>query len=118
MRPEPAIAALAFDPVEGDLTPGHDITPSARGTLSLPTTPDTQRGDPVHDDLTPTTRLTGDQLATPLAAVLLALLVLAHLVLFDQGQVGLLLTGAFADAGGVLHETFHDARHLFGVPCH
>jgi hypothetical protein len=35
-------------------------------------------------------------------------------VAFDQS---FLLTGA-AHADNVVHEFFHDARHLLGVPCH
>jgi hypothetical protein len=35
-------------------------------------------------------------------------------VTFDQSY---LLTGS-AQANNVVHEFFHDARHLLGVPCH
>ncbi|MEP7054696.1 MAG: CbtB-domain containing protein [Actinomycetota bacterium] len=35
-------------------------------------------------------------------------------VAFDQSY---LLTGT-AHASNVVHEFFHDARHLLGVPCH
>lgn len=53
------------------------------------------------------------------AALLLALVVAAAIlaifaVAFDQSY---LLTGA-AHADNVVHEFFHDARHLLGVPCH
>jgi hypothetical protein len=53
------------------------------------------------------------------AAALLALIVAAALlavfaVAFDQSY---LLSGA-AKSGNVVHEFFHDARHLLGVPCH
>jgi hypothetical protein len=53
------------------------------------------------------------------AALLLALIVAAALtavfaVAFDQSY---LLTGA-AKTGNVVHEFFHDARHMLGVPCH
>ncbi len=65
-----------------------------------------------------TPALSAGQLSTPTLGALLLLALLAHLVLFDQGQVGLLLTDAMADSGGLLHELFHDGRHLFGVPCH
>lgn len=44
------------------------------------------------------------------AFALLALFAVA----FDQSY---LLTGA-AHADNVVHEFFHDARHLLGVPCH
>jgi hypothetical protein len=37
---------------------------------------------------------------------------------FDQGTLAAPVTQALADKGGVLHEFFHDARHLLGVPCH
>lgn len=52
----------------------------------------------------------------PLAAVrtavawLLALCAVLFLVAFEQGT---LTAGA-----PVLHEAFHDARHLLGFPCH
>lgn len=64
------------------------------------------------------TRIEGQQLLVPaVGAVLLA--VFAYLVVaFDQGAIGALLTERLADSGGVLHEFFHDARHLLGVPCH
>ena len=43
-------------------------------------------------------------------------LLLLFAVAFDQGQVsGLALAGA---GDGVVHELFHDARHVLGVPCH
>ena len=52
-------------------------------------------------------------------AVLLAMAILFALlavfaVAFDQSYA---LSGA-AKAGNVVHEFFHDARHLLGVPCH
>ena len=46
-------------------------------------------------------------------AVVFAFLVL-FAVAFDQSY---LLTGT-AHANNVVHEFFHDARHLLGVPCH
>ena len=58
------------------------------------------------------------------ALALPALLVLAFAwmvfaaVAFDQGALAALATDAMSDSGGVLHELFHDARHLLGVPCH
>ena len=57
-------------------------------------------------------------LAWPLLGVLVAAWLAAYLVAFDQGAVGGALTSAMTDSGGVLHELFHDARHLLGVPCH
>ena len=47
-----------------------------------------------------------------LAVALAVLAVFA--VAFDQSY---LLTGT-AHANNVVHEFFHDARHLLGVPCH
>ena len=58
------------------------------------------------------------ELIRPALAVLLAAWLLFNLVAFDQGQVAGLVTSALSDSGGVLHEFFHDARHLLGVPCH
>jgi hypothetical protein len=55
--------------------------------------------------------------APMLAVAAFALLVL-NLVAFDQGAMASLASDAMADSGGVLHELFHDARHLLGVPCH
>ena len=53
------------------------------------------------------------------AAVLVALvaafaLLAVFAVAFDQSY---LLTGG-AHTDNVVHEFFHDARHLLGVPCH
>ena len=52
-------------------------------------------------------------LALPVIVAAFALLML-FAVAFDQSS---LLTGA-AQADNVVHEFFHDARHLLGVPCH
>ena len=49
---------------------------------------------------------------------LLALLVTMYLVALDQGALASVATDRLLDSGGVLHEFFHDARHLLGVPCH
>lgn len=58
------------------------------------------------------------RLVTPaLGALVLAAAVLSA-VATDQGALASLATDAHADSGGVLHELFHDARHLLGVPCH
>lgn len=54
--------------------------------------------------------------AGALGAVLLALLAV-YAVAFDQGLLASRLVDSAA-SGGVLHEAFHDARHLLGVPCH
>ncbi|MGH8932262.1 MAG: CbtB domain-containing protein [Egibacteraceae bacterium] len=65
-----------------------------------------------------TARLTGAELALPGVLVLLLALTILSLVAFDQGALVAPVTDAMADKGGVLHEFFHDARHLLGVPCH
>ena len=52
-----------------------------------------------------------------LGAVLFALFVL-YAIGFDQGVLAAPVTDAMRASGGVLHELFHDARHLLGVPCH
>ncbi|MCA2214983.1 CbtB domain-containing protein [Jidongwangia harbinensis] len=39
-----------------------------------------------------------------------ALLLMAYLVVLDQGAV--------SQSGTFLHELMHDGRHLLGVPCH
>jgi len=45
-----------------------------------------------------------------LALLLFAMVAVVFLVAFEQGT----LTGGLP----VLHEAFHDARHLLGFPCH
>jgi hypothetical protein len=63
-------------------------------------------------------RIAVRQLMIPgLAIAAIASLVLGA-VAFDQGALAGALTDAMSDSGGVLHELFHDARHLLGVPCH
>ncbi len=58
------------------------------------------------------------RLAVPsLGVTLLAGLVVAA-VGFDQGALAAPVSDALRDSGGVLHEVFHDARHLLGFPCH
>ncbi len=52
-----------------------------------------------------------------LGAVLFAMFVL-YAIGFDQGALAAPITDAVRASGGVLHELFHDARHLLGVPCH
>lgn len=66
----------------------------------------------------PDPAVSSGELIAPALGAALALGVALYLIAFDQGAIGLLLTDAMADAGGVLHEFFHDARHLLGVPCH
>jgi Probable cobalt transporter subunit (CbtB) len=43
---------------------------------------------------------------------------IVYLVLFDQGAAAAVLFGSTAGNGNVLHELFHDGRHLSGAPCH
>ena len=52
------------------------------------------------------------------AAYLLAGAVLVYLVMFDQGQLLTLLLGSNIAQHNLLHEFFHDGRHLGNVPCH
>jgi hypothetical protein len=58
------------------------------------------------------------RLVRPALGALVAAWLLLALVAFDQGAIAGLATTAMSDSGGVLHELFHDARHLLGVPCH
>lgn len=60
----------------------------------------------------------GRDIAVPAAGALLIAVIAYMVIAFDQGALGLLLTERMAGSGGVLHELFHDARHLLGVPCH
>lgn len=66
----------------------------------------------------PTLRLTTRQLLFPALATLLVALFAFYAVGLDQGLLASQVTDAMSDSGGVLHEVFHDARHLLGVPCH
>lgn len=58
------------------------------------------------------------RLSNPALAALLLFLVAAYIVAFDQGLLASLATDRLLGSGGVLHEFFHDSRHLLGVPCH
>lgn len=40
------------------------------------------------------------------------------MVTFENSQVLDLVGAQSAAAGNAVHELFHDARHLLGVPCH
>lgn len=60
-----------------------------------------------------TARIDGRALLLPALVLLLAVATVLYAVAFDQTTV----TTAHA-SGGFLHELFHDARHLLGVPCH
>jgi len=57
-------------------------------------------------------------LTWPALGALLLLIAVLYAVGYDQGALAAPVTHAMADSGGVLHEFFHDARHLLGVPCH
>lgn len=63
-------------------------------------------------------RVSGRALAAPVAGALLLAVGLVYAVAFDQGALAAPVTSAMSESGGVLHELFHDARHLLGVPCH
>ncbi len=56
--------------------------------------------------------------AAPLRLALAVLFALALLfaVAFDQGQLAQAVQAAAGDE--VVHEVFHDARHMLGFPCH
>jgi hypothetical protein len=43
---------------------------------------------------------------------------LVYLVLFDQGAAAAVILGAAAGRENLLHELFHDGRHLWNAPCH
>jgi hypothetical protein len=51
-----------------------------------------------------------------LAVGLLALLLIG--VGYEQGLLVQLVLGGAGDTGNLLHELFHDGRHLLGFPCH
>ena len=63
-------------------------------------------------------RLDGRSLYLPALASLLLVAGVLYVVAFDQGTLASLVTTRLLESGGVLHEFFHDARHLLGVPCH
>ncbi len=58
------------------------------------------------------------RLAVPFAGAVAALALVLGAVALDQGALAALATDAMSESGGGLHELFHDARHLLGVPCH
>jgi hypothetical protein len=66
----------------------------------------------------PSTRLGARQLAPAALGAFVFALAVVYAVGFDQGALAAPVTDALRDSGGVLHEVFHDARHLLGVPCH
>jgi hypothetical protein len=45
-------------------------------------------------------------------------LALLFLLAFDQGQVFSAVLGETAYEKNLIHEFFHDGRHLFGFACH
>jgi hypothetical protein len=63
-------------------------------------------------------RLPSHELIAPALGALVFALLIVYAVAFDQGALASLVTHAMAGKGGVLHEFFHDARHLLGTPCH
>ena len=63
-------------------------------------------------------RLPVRSLVLPALAALLLSSSIGWAVAFDQGVLAQVASDAMRDSGGVLHELFHDARHLLGVPCH
>lgn len=64
------------------------------------------------------TRLSSHELIVPALGALVFALLILYAIAFDQGALASLVTHAMADKGGVLHEFFHDARHVLGTPCH
>jgi hypothetical protein len=62
--------------------------------------------------------LSNQSLVVPGLLGLLLLSAVLYAVAFDQGSLASLVSSRFLESGGVLHEFFHDARHLLGVPCH
>jgi hypothetical protein len=62
--------------------------------------------------------LSRSELVVPLLGALVFALLVLYAVGFDRGALAAPLTHAMAHKGGVLHEFFHDARHLLGIPCH
>jgi hypothetical protein len=64
------------------------------------------------------TRVSGRDLVLPALWALALALILLYAVGFDQGTLASPVTSALSDKGGVLHEFFHDGRHLLGIPCH
>jgi len=43
---------------------------------------------------------------------------LVYLVLFDQGAAATMIFGVTGGRENLLHEFFHDGRHLWNAPCH
>ena len=54
-----------------------------------------------------------------IAALMIAMgLSLLYLLAFDQGQLFSVVMGQAAYQQNMLHEFFHDGRHLFAFACH
>ena len=68
--------------------------------------------------LTTNLRPTAATALRPVGIALIAALAMLLLfaVAFDQGQLQALVRAAAGDS--ILHEYFHDARHILGFPCH
>ncbi len=66
---------------------------------------------------TTSTVLPGAGAYAGLAAAMLIASGLLFAVAFDQGQLAQ-LTQAAAAGDSIVHEVFHDARHMLGFPCH
>lgn len=64
------------------------------------------------------TKIQGRELLSPALGALVFALFVLYAVGFDQGLLASPVTDALRDSGGVLHEVFHDGRHLLGIPCH
>jgi hypothetical protein len=64
--------------------------------------------------------LTASRPHLPVGLALLMIVATALLLLFavafDQGQLAALAQAGSGDT--VVHEAFHDARHILGFPCH
>jgi len=71
-----------------------------------------------HSIAAPGDRVSGRRLTRAVAAGVLLVAGVVYVVAFDQGALGSFLSDGMLASGGVLHEFFHDARHLLGVPCH
>jgi hypothetical protein len=62
--------------------------------------------------------LEGVQERTLAGFMILAGLMLLHVLAFDQGQILSVVMGQTAYHQNLLHELFHDGRHLFAFACH
>ena len=77
------------------------------------------RRSAVIDALAPARLLGTADAERALAVAYLSIgVVLVYLVLFDQGSVSDVVLGPLLGHHNVLHELFHDGRHLANAPCH